>query len=81
MIKLCYFASVREAVGTGSEFVDLPPGVSTVEELVATLGEKKRAVLSDRSRVLIAVNQAVAERGQRLCGDEEIAFFPPMTGG
>lgn len=83
MLKLCFFASVREQVGTDGENLTLPDQVTTVGELSAFLAGRGGAwqILADESSVLVAVNQQISSRTQRLDGSEEIAFFPPMTGG
>ncbi|MGA0806272.1 MAG: molybdopterin converting factor subunit 1 [Pseudohongiellaceae bacterium] len=83
MIDVQYFASVRERLGTDAEQVDAA-GVSTVaallELLVARHGDKGRRVLQE-SRVLVAVNQVVAGPHAAVRSGDEVAFFPPVTGG
>lgn len=83
MLTIQYFASVREMLGKASEQMHLPDHVSTVAELTEHLATRGDAwqLLLNCSQVLIAVNQSVADRSTRLQGTEEVAFFPPMTGG
>lgn len=83
MLNIHYFASVREELGSDGETVDAAARINTVADLIALLSARGGAwlLLQDRNRVLVAVNQAVADRDQVLTGNEEIAFFPPMTGG
>ncbi|HDZ09821.1 molybdopterin converting factor subunit 1 [Pseudohongiella sp.] len=83
MLSIHYFASVREALGRDSETIEQAAQISTVADLIAMLSARGGAwpLLEDRNRILVAVNQAVADRDQTLTGNEEIAFFPPMTGG
>lgn len=83
MLKICYFASVREQLGKSEENLSLPDQVATVGELSTLLAERGEQwkILADEKSVLIAVNQQVSSREQVLHGSEEIAFFPPMTGG
>ena len=84
MVSLHYFASIREAVGRSSEELMLPESVTDVQGLIDFLvarDPEKLEVLAADSRVLVAVNQTVADRSTNLRGDEEVAFFPPMTGG
>lgn len=83
MLTIQYFASVREVLGKASEQIYLPDHASTVADLtehLATRGDAWQLLLNS-SQVLIAVNQSVADRSTRLLGSEEVAFFPPMTGG
>ncbi len=84
MLQIHYFASVREALGRGEEQLELPAGVTTVAELVGHLREADAAFdrLHEGSRpVLVAVNQVVANRLGKIADGDEIAFFPPMSGG
>jgi molybdopterin synthase sulfur carrier subunit len=84
MLSLHYFASIREACGRADESLELPDQVSDVRGLVNYLSGREpdlRAILADENRVLVAVNQTVVDRDHALHGDEEVAFFPPMTGG
>ncbi|MDH7943092.1 molybdopterin converting factor subunit 1 [Pseudohongiella sp. SYSU M77423] len=83
MLNLQYFASVREQLGRESEQLDLPADVTTVADLAAWLAERGApwALLTDAQQVLVAVDQEVVDRERTLTGQEEVAFFPPMTGG
>lgn len=83
MLNIHYFASVREQLGSAGEKMELPEGAQTVADLVEVLQSRGAAwsLLADQQQVLVAVDQTVADRSQRLSGSEEIAFFPPMTGG
>lgn len=83
MFNIHYFASVREQLDSAGETIDASGDINTVADLIAVLSSRGGAwsLLEDRNRVLVAVDQAVADREQRLTGNEEIAFFPPMTGG
>lgn len=84
MLNIHYFASLREELGQGSEAFVMPAGIVDVGHLVRHLvqlhGESWK-VLEDASRVLVAVNQTIVDRTHLLQGSEEVAFFPPMTGG
>lgn len=84
MITINYFASVRETAGKQSEQLALPSSVHTIADLINHLSVRDaatRAALAGDIPVLVAVNQTVVDRGCILRGDEEVAFFPPMTGG
>ena len=83
MLKINYFASVREQTGIGSENLELPPGIRTTGELADYLAARgdNWEVLRSPSDLLVAVNQAICSRDQQLGADDEVAFFPPMTGG
>jgi sulfur-carrier protein len=83
MIQLRYFASLRERLGIGDEAVTLPDGVDTVAGLQRWLqgrGEPWSGALADE-HLLVAVNHEVAERAAGVRDGDEIAWFPPVTGG
>ncbi len=84
MTRILYFASLREKIGLASEEVSLPPEVSTVGELIAWLkgrGPRYADALGDPRVVKAAVNQDYAGMEQRVEDQDEIALFPPVTGG
>jgi sulfur-carrier protein len=83
-VKVLLFANLREKVGTGVEVVDLPDHASTVAGLRLHLMQRGGAwqqVLSDMKVVRVAVNQDMAAASAPLNPGDEIAFFPPVTGG
>lgn len=84
MVKLLFFARLRESLGTGSESIDLPPGCNTLAKLRALLiargGKWAEALAHDRA-VRVAVNQEMAPADAPIKAGDEIAFFPPVTGG
>ena len=64
---------------TRERSVDLPTGVTDVDALRRWLGEEIPALLDPSVRMI--VNNVLAHRGQRIAPDDEIAFFPPVSGG
>ena len=83
-VKVLLFANLREQVGTGVEVVDLPDSASTVAGLRLHLmkrGGAWQSALSDMKVVRVAVNQDMAAAGAPLNPGDEVAFFPPVTGG
>ena len=82
MIKVLYFAWVRERIGEPYEMVETQSG--TIMELVEELKQKEtryEVAFSDLSAIKVAINQELCEFDTKLTGATEIAFFPPMTGG
>jgi molybdopterin synthase sulfur carrier subunit len=83
-VEVLYFASLREAVGTAHESVDLPPGVATAGALRAHLrarGGVWAEALAESRPLRVAVDQAMASVEAPLRDGAEVAFFPPVTGG
>jgi len=83
VIKLLYFASLRETLGVAGEELALPAAVATVAALrghLATRGEPW-TVLTRSQSLRCAVNQALVGADAGIGDGDEIAFFPPVTGG
>ncbi len=83
-MKLLYFAWVRQKVGCGEEIVAAPLDVTTVGELVRWLrlrGGGFVEAFADEKRIRVAVNQEHASFGAVVGAEDEVAFFPPVTGG
>ena len=84
MIKLLYFARLREALGTGHEQLVLPAGVATLGALrahLSTRGEAWAREMAAGRNLRAAVNQEIADPDTPLKDGDEVAFFPPVTGG
>jgi len=81
MIAILYFAWLRERTGLSEEKFPLPPGETTVADLIAILGERYPAAFQNRRSIRCAVNQEFADPGVVLRAGDEVAFFPPVTGG
>ncbi len=84
MITILYFARLREALGTASEQIALPAGVrdlDSLRELLRSRGGAWVEELADGRPVRAAVNQDMARGNTRIADGDEIAFFPPVTGG
>ncbi len=84
MITLLYFARLREALGTGREQLALPTGVTTLAALRAHLalrGEAWAKEMAVERNLRAAVNQTVAVADAPVVDGDEVAFFPPVTGG
>jgi molybdopterin converting factor subunit 1 len=81
---ILYFAWLRERTGTAREELDLPATVRTVADLVDLLvarGPGHAAAFANRRTVRCAVNQEFADPTAPVGPGDEVAFFPPVTGG
>lgn len=83
-MDLLYFAWLREKVGTGGEQRTLPSDITTVDALITWLSSQSpghAAAFSDLSVVRVAVNQDYVDLSAPVTDRDEVAFFPPVTGG
>ncbi len=83
-VKILFFASLREQLGVGAEQIELPQGVSSVAALrqhLMSRGEAWAAALGEKRALRVAVNQDMAMPDTPVKAGDEIAFFPPVTGG
>ena len=81
-ITVRYFASIREAVGQGSESVQTTAATlgALRDELIAR-GDAYAGSLARGKAVRMALNQLLSEDDAALSDGAEVAFFPPVTGG
>lgn len=83
-MKILYFAWMREHIGTSIETIERPDHVTNVGELVEHLrsqSEGHALALSDMEVVRVAVNQTHSDLSAAVADGDEVAFFPPITGG
>jgi sulfur-carrier protein len=83
-VKLMYFAWLRARVGCAEEELELPPQVRDVAGLLDWLrsrGGRYAEALRDLSVVHVAVNQEYVGSEHPLRESDEVAIFPPVTGG
>lgn len=83
-MKVLYFAWLRQKVGRGEETVEAPSSVRTVGDLAAWLGARGGGyadAFADLKRVRAAVNQVHGDFSVAVKAGDEVAFFPPVTGG
>lgn len=84
MVTVLYFASIKEKLGLAKETVELPAGVRHVGALAVVLrtrGEMWADALGGGPNLKVAVNQSMATLDAVIEDGDEIAFFPPVTGG
>lgn len=83
-MKILYFAWLKTKIGIAEEQVTPPADVRTVAELIAWLkgrGPEFAGALANDAVVKVAVNQEYARRDQPVGSGDEVALFPPVTGG
>ena len=83
-MKLLYFAWLRAKIGKGEEVIDPPAAIATVAALVEwlkTRGPGFAEALKDAKLVRVAVNREYVGFEHPIAPGDEVALFPPMTGG
>lgn len=83
-MRLLYFAWVRQKIGRSEESFDPPAAIATVGDLAQALKDRGggyQQAFSDLSRLRAALNQEHVSFDAPVSKDDEIAFFPPVTGG
>ena len=84
MVTLLFFASLRESLGLSRELVPLAGGTPTVASIVDALrarGERWSEAFAPGKSWRVAVNQRMADLATPVKPGDEVAFFPPVTGG
>ena len=83
-MKILYFAWLRQSTGIGEEDVTVPAEVTDVAGLIdwlKTRGDGFEEALQDVSAIRVAINQEFAALDAKIAPSDEVALFPPMTGG
>lgn len=83
MARFLYFAWVREKIGTPNETLELPADINSVAAVMdhlKQLGDNYKNALSD-ANLRVAVNQTYSQPDSPVSNSDEIAIFPPVSGG
>ena len=84
IIKILFFARIKEAVNYSTEEVDLPADVSTIKALknhLAMRGDTWVSLFNGKQVVRSAINHALVDDLAVIQAGDEVAFFPAVTGG
>ncbi|HDR1925692.1 TPA: molybdopterin synthase sulfur carrier subunit [Pasteurella multocida] len=81
MLNILFFAQTRELIGVDS--LELPATFKTAEQVRQHLTEKgeRWALALEKGKLLVAINQALVPLDTEVKAGDEVAFFPPVTGG
>ena len=84
MINILYFAWLRQKLGKNSESINLPADISNIQELIdylRALSAAHQEIFQNLEIIKIARNQNYVGLNEPITAGDEIAFFPPVTGG
>ena len=79
-----YFSWIKEHIGKSEEQIDLPSNITNVNQLINYLNEideKYNIIFEKKELIKIAVNKTYSSFDTNISNNDEIAFFPPVTGG
>ena len=79
-----YFSWIKEHIGKSEEFIELPDNITTINELIDHLNninDNYKKAFIKKDLVKIAVNKTYCSIETKISDNDEIAFFPPVTGG
>lgn len=84
MITVLYFARLKESLNYSTEEMDLPEGVKTIAQLKTHLAKRGKAwadLFNGKQTIRAAINHALVDNEAAVKNGDEVAFFPPVTGG
>ena len=84
MITVLYFVRLKESLNYSTEEMDLPEGVTTIAQLkmhLAKRGEAWANLFNGKQTIRAAINHALVDNEAAVNNGDEVAFFPPVTGG
>ena len=79
-----YFSWIKEHIGKSEEVIDLPADITTIKELILyleNLNDDYRLAFEKKNLIKIAINKSYSSLDDKIDNNDEIAFFPPVTGG
>ena len=84
LIKVLYFARLKENLNYSTEDIDLPVDVANVAQLKSHLAKRGEAwanLFNSKQSIRAAINHALVDDNAQIKDGDEVAFFPPVTGG
>ena len=83
-MKILYFSWIKDKLGKSEENIILHNKIKTVDELITFLqkeDEVYKEIFKDTNAIKVSINMEIANFKDTITNQDEIAFFPPMTGG
>ncbi len=83
-MKIIYFSWLKENIGLSEENIKLPSNIKNIKNLIKWLSEKSnkhKKVFLKSKNIRVSINQKIVNKNSKIKKNDEIAFFPPFTGG
>ena len=83
-MELKYFAWIAEIIDKREESLEIPSGIETIGQLIdylSSIDEAYKKAFEKRKNIKFAVNHVLVNENELISKADEVAFFPPMTGG
>ena len=83
-MKILYFSWIKDGIGKSQEDITLNENVKTISDLInflITINDDYKKIFSDLSSIRFSKNMNLVNIDENIKNEDEIAFFPPMTGG
>lgn len=84
LIKVLYFARLKESLNYSTEDMELPADIKTIAQLkqhLASRGEAWANLFNGQQSIRAAINHTLVDNDATIKNGDEVAFFPPVTGG
>jgi molybdopterin synthase sulfur carrier subunit len=83
-IKVKYFAKYREQLGLSEEQIrcsETRQDIDSLKRLLASRGRNWKSIFENNTQLLVAINQEIIKTNSTLKSGDEVAFYPPVSGG
>ena len=83
-MKILYFSWIKDKVGKTHEEIQIKDNIKTIDDLINLLKNSDKnyeEVFKDTSSIKVSINMETADFKDQINNNDEVAFFPPMTGG
>ena len=83
-MKILYFSWIKDKIGKTHEDIQIKDNIKTIDDLIAYLkksNESYEEIFKDTSSIKVSINMETANFKDQINNNDEVAFFPPMTGG
>ena len=83
-MKILYFSWIKDKIGKTHEDIQIKDNIKTIDDLIKLLMNSDKnyeEVFKDTSSIKVSINMETADFKDQINNNDEVAFFPPMTGG